>query len=87
VATAKLKAHGEEKKGLSSKALADANRKLTKMSVLIPMVNGKENQLERKKKRRSADRDMAAIDGLNLSPSKPQNVLASFNDRSLLVKM
>jgi hypothetical protein len=69
VATAKLKAHGEEKKGLSSKALADANRKLTKMSVLIPMGNGKENQLERKK-RRSADRDMAAIDGLNLSPSK-----------------
>jgi hypothetical protein len=57
------------------------------MSVLIPMVNGKENQLERKKKRRSADRDMAAIDGLNLSPSKLQNVLASFNDRSLHVKM
>jgi hypothetical protein len=70
VATAKLKAHGEEKKGLSSKALADANRNLAKMSVLIPMENGKENQLERKKKRHSADRDMAAIYGLSFCLSK-----------------
>jgi hypothetical protein len=70
VATAKLKAHGEEKKGLSSKALADANWNLAKMSVLIPMENGKEKQLERKKKRHSADGDMAAIYGSSLSPSK-----------------
>jgi hypothetical protein len=71
VATAKLRTHGEEKKGFSSKALADANRKLAKMSVLIPVANGKENQLERKnKKRHSADRYMAALDGLSLSPSK-----------------
>jgi NMD protein affecting ribosome stability and mRNA decay len=37
---------------LSSKALADVNRKLVKVSVLIPVGNGKENQLERKNKKR-----------------------------------
>lgn len=74
VATAKLKSRGEEKKGLATNTLAAVKRQVAKMQVNIQSTVEKENagDLEiggKRKKRHSADRDLAAA-GLSLSPRK-----------------
>ena len=70
--TAKLGFHGEEKKGLLTKAIATVDKKLAE--VKVDNLASKENQEGTsagniKKKRHSADRDMASM-GLILSPRK-----------------
>ncbi|KAJ6572487.1 hypothetical protein DFH09DRAFT_1277419 [Mycena vulgaris] len=74
VATAKLKSRGDEKKGLATKTLAAVNRKVAKVSVKVESTvekeNGRASKMEgTRKKRHSADRDMAAA-GLTLAPRK-----------------
>jgi len=74
VATATLNSQGEEKKGLATNTLAAVKRQVAKMQVNIQSTVEKENvgDLEiggKRKKRHSADRDLA-VAGLSLSPRK-----------------
>ncbi|KAK7036928.1 hypothetical protein R3P38DRAFT_3480764 [Favolaschia claudopus] len=78
IATAKLKAKGVEKEGLGSKVLGAVEGKVAK----VAMARDKENlpapkmPPKNKKKRHSADRDLAEV-GLVLSPRKRRRVVVN----------
>ncbi|KAK7041223.1 hypothetical protein R3P38DRAFT_3453508 [Favolaschia claudopus] len=78
IATAKLKAKGAEKQGLGSKVLGAVEGKVAK----VAMAQNKENlpapkmPPKNKKKRHSADRDLAEV-GLVLSPRKRRRVVVN----------
>ncbi|KAJ6504578.1 hypothetical protein C8R47DRAFT_1245436 [Mycena vitilis] len=80
--TAKLKRLGKEKHGLSASTIANVDKKLKKVLPLAKVgetsTAKKENREDgttgtMKKKRHSADRDLA-LDGLTLSPRKRRRV-------------